>query len=64
VAQVMPVMKHQLADVLGYRSWRHVYDVGVLAGPPLEANTLLGAHQAAAPRREAATAAAEPTAAR
>ena len=60
VAQVMPVMKRQLADVLGYRTWRHVYDVGVLAGPPLEANALPGARQAAAPRREAATAAAEP----
>jgi len=60
VAQVMPVMKRQLADVLGYRTWRHVYDVGVLAGPPLEANTLPQARRAAAPRREAATAAAEP----
>ena len=25
------------AIVLGYGGWRHVYDVGVLAGPPLEA---------------------------
>jgi len=56
----MPVMKRQLADVLGYRTWRHVYDVGVLAGPPLEVHTPPRARQAAAPRREAATAAAEP----
>jgi lipoate-protein ligase B len=64
VAEVMPVMKRQLADVLGYRTWRHVYDVGILAGPPLEANTLPRAPGAAAPRREAATAAVEPAAAR
>ena len=64
VAQVMPVMKRQLADVLGYRTWRHVYDVGVLAGPTLEANTLPRAPRAAAPRREAATVAVEPAAAR
>jgi len=31
------VMKRHLADVLGYRTWRHVYDASVLAGPPLEA---------------------------
>ena len=37
VAQVTPVMKRHLADVLGYRTWRHVYDAGVLAGPRLEA---------------------------
>ena len=30
-------MKRHLADVLGYRTWRHVYDAGVLAGPRLEA---------------------------
>jgi hypothetical protein len=46
----MPVMKRQLADVLGYRAWRHVYDVGVLAGPPLEANALPRAREAAATR--------------
>ena len=50
VAQVMPVMKRQLADVLGYGSWRHVYDVGVLAGPPLEATALPRAREAAAAR--------------
>jgi len=60
----MPAMKRHLADVLGYRTWRHVYDVGVLAGPPLEATALPRARQAAAPRREAATTAAAPTAAR
>lgn len=60
VAQVVPVMKRHLADVLGYRTWRHVYDVGVLAGPPLEATALPWARQAAAPRPEAATAAAAP----
>jgi hypothetical protein len=32
-----PVMKRHLADVLGYRTWGHVYDVSVLAGPPLGA---------------------------
>ena len=37
VAQVTPVMKRHLADVIGYRTWRHVYDPGVLAGPRLEA---------------------------
>jgi hypothetical protein len=30
-------MKRHLADVLGYRTWEHVYDVSVLAGPPLDA---------------------------
>jgi lipoyl(octanoyl) transferase len=64
VAQVMPVMKRHLADVLGYRTWRHVYDVGVLAGPPLETTALPRARRAAAPRREAATTAAAPAAAR
>jgi len=33
VAEITPVMKRHLADVLGYRTWRHVYDPGVLAGP-------------------------------
>ena len=37
VAQVTPVMKRHLADVLGYRTWRHVYDAAVLAGPRPEA---------------------------
>src|SRR5207245_434046 len=37
VAEVAPVMKRHLADVLGYRTWRHVYDASVLAGPPLAA---------------------------
>ncbi len=31
VAQVTPVMKRHLADVVGYRTWRHVYDPDVLA---------------------------------
>ena len=35
VAEVAPVMKRHLADVLGYRTWRHVYDASVLACPPL-----------------------------
>jgi lipoyl(octanoyl) transferase len=34
VAQVTPVMERHLAAVLGYRSWRHVYNPEVLAGPP------------------------------
>ena len=46
----MPVMKRQLADVLGYRTWRHVYDVGVLAGPPLEATALPRVREAAVAR--------------
>ena len=33
VAEVTPVMKRHLADVLGYRTWRHVYDRPMLAGP-------------------------------
>ena len=33
VAEVTPVMKRHLADVLGYRTWRHDYDPGALAGP-------------------------------
>ena len=37
VAQVTPVMERHLADVLGYRTWRHVYDPEVLAGPRPEA---------------------------
>jgi lipoyl(octanoyl) transferase len=32
VAEVTPVMERHLADVLGYRTWRHVYDPRVLAG--------------------------------
>jgi lipoyl(octanoyl) transferase len=38
VARVTPLMKRHLADVLGYRTWRHVYDVDVLAGPRAEAS--------------------------
>jgi lipoyl(octanoyl) transferase len=34
VAQVTPVMERHLAAVLGYRSWRHVYNPEFLAGPP------------------------------
>jgi len=37
VAQVTPVMKRHLADVLRYRTWGHVSDAAVLAGPRLEA---------------------------
>jgi len=37
VAEVTPVMKRHLTGVLGYRTWRHVYDAAVLAGPRLEA---------------------------
>jgi lipoyl(octanoyl) transferase len=37
VAEVTPVMERHLADVLGYRTWRHVYDPGVLAGQRPEA---------------------------
>ena len=33
VTEVMPVMERHLADVLGYRTWRYVYDPEVLAGP-------------------------------
>ncbi len=32
VAQVTPAMERHLAAVLGYRTWRHVYEPGVLAG--------------------------------
>ncbi len=32
VADVTPVMERHLAEVLGYRTWRHVYDPEVLAG--------------------------------
>src|SRR4029077_14930661 len=52
VSEVAPVMKRHLADVLGYPTWRHVYDVSVLAGPPLEAAAPPlggGARPAAAP---------------
>ncbi|MGH3177838.1 MAG: lipoyl(octanoyl) transferase LipB [Streptosporangiaceae bacterium] len=50
VAQVIPVMKRQLADVLGYRTWQDVYDVGVLTGPPLEAVAPPRAREATAAR--------------
>jgi lipoyl(octanoyl) transferase len=33
VAEVTPVIERQLAEVLGYRAWRHVYRPDVLAGP-------------------------------
>jgi lipoyl(octanoyl) transferase len=37
VAQVTPLIERHLADVLGYRTWRHVHDADVLAGPLAEA---------------------------
>ena len=37
VAEVTPVMERHLADVLGYRTWRYVYDPEVLTGPRPEA---------------------------
>ncbi len=37
VAEVTPVMERHLADVLGFRTWRHVYDPDVLAGQQAEA---------------------------
>jgi len=37
VAEVTPVMERHLADVLGYRTWRHVYDPRALAGQRAEA---------------------------
>jgi lipoyl(octanoyl) transferase len=37
VAQVTPLIERHLADVLGYRTRRHVHDAGLLAGPPAEA---------------------------
>jgi lipoyl(octanoyl) transferase len=37
VAEVTPLIERHLADVLGYRTWRHVYDAGALAGPRPEA---------------------------
>jgi lipoyl(octanoyl) transferase len=37
VAQVTPVMKRHLADVLGFATWRHVYDPEALGGPRAEA---------------------------
>jgi lipoyl(octanoyl) transferase len=37
VAQITPVMKRHLADVLGFGTWRPVYDRDVLAGPRAEA---------------------------
>jgi lipoyl(octanoyl) transferase len=56
VAQVTPVMKRHLADILGYRTWRHVHDPGVLAGPRPEA--LAAVPLAAAPLAAAPLAAA------
>jgi lipoyl(octanoyl) transferase len=38
VAQVTPVMKRHLADVLGFGTWRHVYDRDALGGPRAEAS--------------------------
>ncbi len=32
VAEVTPVVERHLADVLGYRSWRHAYDAEALTG--------------------------------
>jgi len=37
VAEVTPVMERQLAEVLGYRETRHVYDADYLAGTTLTA---------------------------
>ena len=37
VAEVTPVMERHLADVLGYRTWRYVYDPEALTGPRPEA---------------------------
>jgi lipoyl(octanoyl) transferase len=37
VAQLTPVMKRHLAEVLGYPAWRHVYDPDALGGPRPEA---------------------------
>ena len=37
VAEVTPVMIRHLADVLGYGTWRYVYDPKVLTGPRPEA---------------------------
>jgi hypothetical protein len=31
VAETTPVMERHLAEALGYRGWRHVYDPDVLA---------------------------------
>jgi lipoyl(octanoyl) transferase len=33
VAAVMPVLERHLAEVLGYRTWRRVPEIGTLAGP-------------------------------
>ncbi len=38
VAEVTPVMERHLAGVLRYRTWRHVHDPYVLAGPRLDAS--------------------------
>jgi lipoyl(octanoyl) transferase len=45
VADLTPVMERHLAAVLGYRTWRHVYDPGVLAGqrPETQAGVPLAA---------------------
>ena len=37
VAEVTSVMERYLADVLGYRAWRYLYDPEVLTGPRPEA---------------------------
>ena len=37
VAEVTPVMERHLADVLGYGTWRNIYDPEALAGPRPEA---------------------------
>jgi lipoyl(octanoyl) transferase len=39
VAEITPVMERHLAEVLGYRTWRHVYDPDFLAGQRAEAQT-------------------------
>jgi lipoyl(octanoyl) transferase len=33
VAAVRPVLERHLAEVLGYRTWRRIPDIGTLAGP-------------------------------
>jgi lipoyl(octanoyl) transferase len=37
VAELRPVMKRQLAEVLGFSAWRHVHDPDALGGPRPEA---------------------------
>jgi lipoyl(octanoyl) transferase len=34
VAEATPVMERHLAEALGYRTWRHIYDPQALAGRP------------------------------